>query len=182
MATANVSPIICGNNETSGARGAFRLEMENVNDFFFNQWTHCGWKQFFLTIYIIQYSIANIPDSGGSLGYLPTGNLSNDTDVVHICKITEVGDDCCCNDLLMADTRTQFRGWAAGSCQHWAHDALCWSIEGQTEWSHDRTDHYKFYWDGQRQLLSVAGIELFDHDENSEGQDADHDLWCFSLR
>lgn len=52
----------------------------------------------------------------GSLGYLPTGNLSNDTDAVYICKITKVGDDCCCNDLLRADTRTQFRGWAAGSC------------------------------------------------------------------
>lgn len=180
MATANVSPIICGNNETSGARGAFRLEIENVNEFLSanSLWMEAiFFNNIHFTIFRSKYSRLR-----GSLGYLPTGNLSNDTDAVYICKITEVGDDCCCNDLLRADTRTQFRDWAACSCQHWAHDAPCWSIEGQTEWSHDRTYHYKFYWDGQRQLLSVAGVELFDHDENSEGQDADHDLWCFSLR
>lgn len=78
--------------------------------------------------------------------------------------------------------QTQEHGSGTVHAEQWAHDAPCWSIEAQMEGSHDRTYHYKFYWDGQRQLLSVAGIELFDHDENSEGQDADHDLWCFSLR
>lgn len=50
----------------------------------------------------------------------------------------------------------------------------------------DETDkptyHYEFYWDGQRQLFSVAGIDFFNHDENSECQNTDNKLWYFSLR
>lgn len=58
------------------------------------------------TICILQYYVADIPKRG--VGGLPTRNLSNDTNVVLISKITEVGDDCCRNDLLKEDT-PQFR-------------------------------------------------------------------------
>lgn len=42
------------------------------------------------------------------MGGLPTGNLSNDTNAVLISKITEVGNDCCHNDLLKEE-EPQFR-------------------------------------------------------------------------
>lgn len=55
----------------------------------------------------ILHFIADIAERerGGSL---PTGNLSNNTNAVLISKITEVGDDCCHNDLLKEEA-PQFR-------------------------------------------------------------------------
>lgn len=43
----------------------------------------------------------------------------------------------------------------------------------EEEWG---TYHYEFYWDWQRQLLSVAGIDLFHCYENSQRQNANDKL------
>lgn len=45
-----------------------------------------------------------------------------------------------------------------------------------------KTHHYELYGDRQRQLLSVAAVKFFDHDEHKEGQNADDKLWHFGLR
>lgn len=45
-----------------------------------------------------------------------------------------------------------------------------------------KTHNQEFYRDGQRQLFAVAGINFFDHNENSERQQADYQLGHFSLR
>lgn len=144
---------------------------------------------------------------------LPTGNLSNHINAVFTRQSAEVGDNCCCYDLLKKGTsnvgsvcgvnhyfkNTQVLFLASvdkvisTSVQydHWGKDAPCWTIK----WTHllyqwkkkrgtakQETYHYDFYRDGHRQLLSVAGIDFFDHNKNKERNQADQQLWHFSLR
>lgn len=45
-----------------------------------------------------------------------------------------------------------------------------------------KTHHDELNGDRQRQLLSVAAVKFFDHDEHKEGQNADDKLWHFGLR
>ena len=56
-----------------------------------------------------------------------------------------------------------------------------WMSEKGKE-SKGRTHNYEFYRDGHRQLLSVAGVEFFDYNENTERHQADHQLRHLSLR
>lgn len=132
---------------------------------------------------------------------IPTGNLSNHIDAVFTPKSAEVGDDCCYNDLLKKGTRNvgsvcgvklsahttplfldEYKAKSSVpqfQYDHCGQDAACWTREDTAK---RRTYHYEFYRDGQRQLLPVAGIDFFDHNENRERHQADHQLRHFSLR
>ncbi len=139
---------------------------------------------------------------------LPTGDLSNHIDVVFTPKSTEVGDDCRCYDLLR-QREHWFSMWGkvhttplSGRCKTRSsvpqsrmitvvqmppagplnEHNCCISEKKERKIAKQRTYHYEFYRDGQRQLLFVALIDFFGHNKNKKCQQADHQLWQFSFR
>lgn len=126
MATANVSPIICGNNETSGARGAFRLEMENVNNFFISE-PKAGERHFYNMHFTIFHG------ERGCCHAYPLG-ISPMTLTLYLLVRLQKWVMIVAAMTCWRQTQEFRKDLKADNCgQH----APCWAIEGQRERNHD---------------------------------------------
>lgn len=129
----------------------------------------------------------------------PTGDLSDHIDAVFTRESTEMGDDSCSYDLwkdkmvkLCAHTTPSFSQWKSAVSKITVDKTppagdIGWTIlpykwREESEEKKQKTYHYELYGDWHRQLLSVAAVKFFDHNEHKEGQNADDKLWHLGLR